>query len=135
VLANNVTLAGHIDIGLHATLGGMVAVHQFVRIGEHAMVGGGSLVRKDVPPFVTAAREPLSYVGINSTGLSRRGFSKVEMHHIEDIYRILFVRGLNVPKALMTIEKEVESSQHRDRILDFVRGAKRGLMKGFRTKN
>ena len=105
-----------------------------VRIGEHAMVGGGSLVRKDVPPFVTAAREPLSYAGINSTGLSRRGFSKDEMHHIEDIYRILFVRGLNVPKALTTIEKEIKPSPQRDRILDFVRGAKRGLMKGFRTK-
>ena len=135
VLANNVTLAGHIDIGRHATLGGMVAVHQFVRIGEHAMVGGGSLVRKDVPPFVTAAREPLSYAGINSTGLSRRNFTKEEMHHIENIYRILFVRGLSIPKALAAIEKEVEKTPQRDRILDFARSAKRGLMKGFRPKN
>ncbi len=133
VLANNVTLAGHIDIGYQATLGGMVAVHQFVRIGEHSMVGGGSLVRKDVPPFVTAAREPLSYAGINSIGLRRRGFSKEEMHHIEDIYRVLFVRGLSVRKALGIIEDEIVPSVHRERILDFVRTAKRGLMKGFRT--
>lgn len=135
VLANNVTLAGHIDIGYQATLGGMVAVHQFVRIGEHAMVGGGSLVRKDVPPFVTAAREPLSYAGINSIGLRRRGFSKEEMHHIEDIYRVLFVRGLSVRKALNIIEDEIMPSVHRERILDFVRNAKRGVMKGFRTMN
>jgi len=135
VLANNVTLAGHIDIGYQATLGGMVAVHQFVRIGEHAMVGGGSLVRKDVPPFVTAAREPLSYAGINSIGLRRRGFSKEEMHHIEDIYRVLFVRGLSVRKALGIIEDEIMPSVHRERILDFVRTAKRGVMKGFRTMN
>ena len=72
ILANNVTLAGHIEVGDWATLGGMVAVHQFVRIGEQTMIGGGSLVRKDVPPFVTAAREPLSYAGINTIGLRRR---------------------------------------------------------------
>jgi UDP-N-acetylglucosamine acyltransferase len=133
VLANNVTLAGHIDIGHHATLGGMVAVHQFVRIGEQVMIGGGSLVRKDVPPFVTAAREPLSYAGINSIGLRRRGFSKSQMHHIEDIYRVLFVRGLSVRKALSIIEAEIEPSHFRDQIVDFVREGKRGLMKGFRT--
>lgn len=133
VLANNVTLAGHIEVGNQATLGGMAAVHQFVRIGDHAMIGGGSLVRKDVPPFVTAAREPLSYAGINSIGLRRRGFTKEEMHHIEDIYRILFVRGISVRKALEIIEEEVIPSVHRSYILDFVRDAKRGLMKGFRT--
>lgn len=133
VLANNVTLAGHIEIGKYATLGGMVAVHQFVRIGEQVMIGGGSLVRKDVPPFVTAAREPLSYAGINSTGLRRRGFSAADMHHIEDIYRVLFVRGLSLRNALTAIEAEIEPSPYRDQILGFVRGAKRGLMKGFRT--
>ncbi len=135
ILANNVTLAGHIEIGRNATIGGMVAVHQFVRIGEQVMIGGGSLVRKDVPPFVTAAREPLSYAGINSLGLRRRGFTKEEMHHIEDIYRILFVRGLSTRKALSIIEEEIIPSKHRDQIVDFVRGAKRGLMKGFRAMN
>jgi UDP-N-acetylglucosamine acyltransferase len=135
ILANNVTLAGHIEIGKHATLGGLAAVHQFVRIGEQAMIGGGSLVRKDVPPFVTAAREPLSYAGINSTGLRRRGFTAEEMHHIEDIYRVLFVRGLSTRKALETIEEEIEASAYRDQIVDFARNAKRGLMKGFRAMN
>ncbi|MCC7246162.1 MAG: acyl-ACP--UDP-N-acetylglucosamine O-acyltransferase [Saprospiraceae bacterium] len=133
VLANNVTLAGHIEIGYHATLGGMTAVHQFVRIGDHTMIGGGSLVRKDVPHFVTAAREPLSYAGINSIGLRRRGFTNDEMHHIEDIYRILFTRGLSTRRALGIIEEDIIPSTHRTYILDFVKGAKRGLMKGFRT--
>lgn len=135
ILANNVTLAGHIEIGEWATLGGMVAVHQFVRIGEQAMIGGGSLVRKDVPPYVTAAREPLSYAGINSIGLRRRGFSTDEMHHIEDIYRILFVNGISTRKALEIIEKEIVSSPYRDHITRFVRSAKRGVMKGFRGMN
>lgn len=133
ILANNATLAGHIEIGEYARLGGMVAVHQFVRIGGHVMIGGGSLVRKDVPPFVTAAREPLSYAGINTVGLRRAKFTADEMHHIEDIYRVLFVRGLSTRKALKIIEEEIMPSAHRDHILQFVRGAQRGLMKGFRT--
>jgi len=135
ILANNVTLAGHIEIGDWATLGGMVAVHQFVRIGEQTMIGGGSLVRKDVPPFITAAREPLSYAGINTTGLRRRGFSTAEMHHIEDIYRFLFVHGMSTRKALKTIEEEIDPSPYRDQIVSFVRDAKRGLMRGFRAMN
>jgi UDP-N-acetylglucosamine acyltransferase len=135
ILANNVTLAGHIEIGEWATLGGMVAVHQFVRIGEQTMLGGGSLVRKDVPPFVTAAREPLSYAGINTVGLRRRGFSAADMHHIEDIYRVLFVYGLSTRNALRIIEDEIEPSAYRDQIIEFVREAKRGLMKGFRAMN
>ena len=133
VLANNVTLAGHIDIGPYATLGGMVAVHQFVRIGQQVMVGGGSLVSKDVPPYVMASREPLSYVGINSMGLRRRKFSIDDMHHIEDIYRILFVRGMSTRNAVRTIEEEIEPSIYRDEILIFVKNAKRGLMRGFRS--
>jgi UDP-N-acetylglucosamine acyltransferase len=133
ILANNVTLAGHIHVGEWATLGGMVAVHQFVRIGAQVMVGGGSLVRKDVPPFITAAREPLSYAGINSVGLRRRGFKKDEMHHIEDIYRILYVRGHSVRKALQIIESDIADSEHKNRILTFARQSKRGIIKGFRA--
>lgn len=135
ILANNVTLAGHIEIGNYARIGGMVAVHQFVRIGGNVMVGGGSLVRKDVPPYVMAAREPLSYAGINRVGLHRAKFPSDAIHHIEDIYRILFVRGLSVRKALATINDEIDPSPYRDEIANFVLGAKRGLMKGFRSLN
>lgn len=133
VLANNATLAGHIEIGDWVTLGGMTAVHQFVRIGRHSIVGGGSLVRKDVPPFITAAREPLSYAGINTIGLRRRGFQIEEMREIENIYRILFTKGWNNKRALEAIEKELPQSQYRDEIVEFVRNAHRGLMKGYRS--
>ncbi len=93
VVANGVTMAGHIEIEDYVTLGGLTAVHQFVKIGAHAFVGGGSLVRKDIPPFVKAAREPLSYAGINSVGLRRRGYTAEQIHVIQDVYRILFVKG------------------------------------------
>jgi UDP-N-acetylglucosamine acyltransferase len=134
VLANGVTIAGHVEIGEWATIGGMTGVHQFVRIGEQTMIAGASVVLKDVPPFVTAARDPLSYAGINSIGLKRRSFSEEEIRSIEDIYRVLFVKGYAVSKALNIIEAEIPESQYRARIVDFVRNAQRGLMKGFRTK-
>jgi UDP-N-acetylglucosamine acyltransferase len=134
VLANGVTIAGHVEIGEWATIGGMTGVHQFVRIGEQTMIAGASVVLKDVPPFVTAARDPLSYAGINTIGLKRRNFSSDEMRIIEDVYRVLFVKGYAVSRALSIIEGELPESEYRTRIVDFVRGAKRGLMKGFRSK-
>lgn len=135
ILANNVTLAGHIEIGDFARLGGMVAVHQFVRIGGHVMIGGGSLVRKDVPPYVMAAREPLSYAGVNRVGLRRAHFTREQIHHLEDIFRVLFVHGLSTRRALEIIEGEITPSEFRDEIVLFVRNAERGLMKGFRAMN
>jgi UDP-N-acetylglucosamine acyltransferase len=132
IIANSVNLAGHIDIGNNVIIGGMSAVHQFVKIGDHAMIGGGSLVRKDVPPFVKAAREPLSYVGVNSIGLRRRGYTIEQVNHIQDIYRILFVKGNNVKKALETIDATIPESTEKDFILTFLNQADRGLMKGFR---
>jgi UDP-N-acetylglucosamine acyltransferase len=133
VLANNVTLAGHIEVGEWVVLGGMVAVHQFVKIGEHVMVGGGSLVRKDIPPFIKAAREPLSYVGINSIGLKRRGFSVEQLHRIQDIYRILYIKGYSVKKAVELIREELPESPERAIILSFVESAERGIIRGFRS--
>jgi UDP-N-acetylglucosamine acyltransferase len=132
ILANNVNLAGHIIIGDYVIIGGMSAVHQFVKIGDHAMIGGGSLVRKDVPPYVKAAREPLSYAGVNSIGLKRRGFSTEQINHIQDIYRILFVKGYNVKKSVEVIEATVKESPEKEFILDFLGQADRGLMKGFK---
>ncbi len=135
ILANNVNLAGHIDVGEFAVLGGLTAVHQFVKIGAHPMVGGGSLVRKDVPPFVKAAREPLSFAGVNSVGLRRRGFTNEQVHTIQDIYRILFVKGYNTTQAIPMIESSIAPSAERDLILDFIRNADRGIMRGFRQIN
>lgn len=131
ILANGVTLAGHVTVHDHAIIGGLSAVHQFVRIGSHVMISGGSLVRKDVPPFVKAAHDPLSYVGINSVGLRRRGFSNDAISAIQDIYRILFVRGVNTSNAVESILKEVAATPERDLIVDFIRSSTRGLMRGY----
>jgi UDP-N-acetylglucosamine acyltransferase len=130
-----VTLAGHIEVEEYAILGGLTAVHQFVKVGAHAFVGGGSLVRKDVPPFVKAAREPLSYAGINSVGLRRRGFNPAQIHQIQDIYRILFVKDYNISQAVEIIEAEIDPTAERDYILDFIRKADRGIMRGFQQLN
>ncbi|OJU73889.1 MAG: acyl-[acyl-carrier-protein]--UDP-N-acetylglucosamine O-acyltransferase [Bacteroidetes bacterium 47-18] len=134
VFSNATTLAGHIEIGNNVILAGLVAVQQFSRIGSHAFVTGGSLVRKDVPPYTKAAREPLSYVGVNSVGLKRRGFHIDTINHIQDIYRILFVKGYNTSKALSIIEAEIPVSEERDEIVDFIRKSTRGIMKGFTRK-
>jgi UDP-N-acetylglucosamine acyltransferase len=135
ILANNTGLAGHIEIGDFAVLGGMVAVQQFIKIGSNTFIAGGSLVRKDVPPFVKAAREPLSYVGVNSVGLRRRGYSQEKVNHILDIYRTLYVKNSNISKALDIIEAEVAASDDRDEIVSFVRNSVRGIMKGFSQRN
>ena len=130
ILANSVNLAGHVTIEDYAILEGMAAVGQFLTIGAHSFVAGGTLVRKNVPPFTKAAREPISYVGINSVGLRRRGFTEINIRQIEDIYRILFVRGLSTSNALAQIESEIPSSPIKDQILSFVKNSKEGIMKG-----
>ena len=134
ILANGATLAGHITIEDFAIIGGLTAVHQFVQIGSHVMISGGSLVRKDVPPFVKAAHEPLSYVGINSVGLRRRGFSAEKIAEIQDIYRIFFVKGYSNSHALLIIENEVGPSEEKNQILSFIRKSTRGMMKGYKSE-
>ncbi|MCR9263138.1 MULTISPECIES: acyl-ACP--UDP-N-acetylglucosamine O-acyltransferase [Flavobacteriaceae] len=135
IFSNNSTLAGHVTIGQNVVLAGMVAVHQFVSIGNHAFVTGGSLVRKDVPPFVKAAREPLSYVGINSIGLRRRGFEAEKIREIQNIYRILYQKNYNNSQAASIIEAEMEATPERDEILQFIRDSQRGIMKGYFSSN
>ena len=135
VFSNNSTLAGHVTIGENVVLAGMVAVHQFVSVGRHAFVTGGSLVRKDVPPFVKAAREPLSYVGINSVGLRRRGFVSEKIREIQNIYRILYQKQYNNSQAAEIIEAEMEATPERDEILQFIRDSQRGIMKGYFSNN
>jgi UDP-N-acetylglucosamine acyltransferase len=131
IFSNNSTLAGHCTVGDYVILAGMTAVHQFCMIGNHAFVTGGSLVRKDVPPFVKGAREPLSYVGINSIGLRRRGFSPDKIREIQNIYRLLYQRNYNTTQASGIIEAEMEATPERDEILQFIKNSKRGIMKGY----
>jgi UDP-N-acetylglucosamine acyltransferase len=134
VMSNNTQVAGHVTIGDWAILGGMCAVHQFVKIGDHAFVSGGSLVGKDVPPYIKAARNPLSYAGINSVGLKRRGFSLEKINHILDIYRVIYNKGLNVAQAVAYLEEDFPASDERDEIVLFVQNSQRGIIKRF-TKN
>ncbi len=135
IFSNNSTLAGHVTVGDNVILAGLVAVHQFVSVGQHAFVTGGSLVRKDVPPFVKAAREPLSYVGINSVGLRRRGFQSEKIREIQNIYRILYQKNYNNTQAVQIIEAEMEATPERDEILQFIRDSQRGIMKGYFSNN
>lgn len=129
--SNYTGLAGHVDVGNFVTMGAMVGVHQFCTIGDHSFLGAGSMVGKDVPPYTKAAREPLSYAGVNSIGLRRRGFSTDKIREIQNIYRILFQNKYNISQAAGIIEAEMEASSERDEILQFIRGSKRGVMKGY----
>jgi UDP-N-acetylglucosamine acyltransferase len=131
IFANNTTLAGHITIGDNVVLGGLTAVQQFVRIGSHSFVTGGSLVRKDVPPYIKAAREPISYAGVNSVGLKRRGYDTQKINHILDIYRYIFNKGMNTTQALAFIEEELPATDERDEIVTFIRDSGRGIIKRF----
>ncbi len=131
IFSNSSTLAGHITVGDYVVLAGLVAVHQFCKIGSHAFVTGGTLVRKDVPPFIKAAREPISYAGVNSVGLRRRGFSPEQIAEIQNIYRVLFVQNRNLSKALDLVEAEFAATELRDEILMFVRSSDRGVVRGF----
>ena len=131
IIVNGVALGGHITIGDWVIIGGLSAIHQFVHIGSHAMISGGALVRKDVPPFVKAAREPLSFVGINSIGLRRRGFKDEKIQEIQNIYRILFQSNKNTTQAIAKIEAELPASPEKDNIISFIKNSGRGIMKGY----
>lgn len=130
IIANSVNLAGHITIQDYVIIEGTVAAQQFITIGAHAFVAGASLVRKDVPPYIRVAREPLQFIGVNTVGLTRRGFSKENITLIEDIYRTIFVRGHSVTKAIETVEAEVAEGPIRNEILSFIKSSKDGIVKG-----
>ena len=131
ILVSYTALAGEVVIDDFAILGGHSGVHQFCHIGKHVMLSGGSLVRKDVPPYIKAGREPLSYAGVNSIGLRRRDFSNEVICQIQDIYRIIYQKGYNNSQALEVIEAEMPASRERDEILLFLKDSKRGIIKGY----
>ncbi len=131
ILVNSVGLAGEVEVGDFAIIGGMTAIHQFCRIGSHSMVGGASKVRKDVPPFIRASREPLQYVGVNTIGLRRRKFGNDTIYMIQDILRVLYQKGLNTSQALEKILRDFPENEERDNIVSFVRDSTRGIIKGY----
>ncbi len=130
IIMSNVTqLAGEVEIDDFAVIGGGTLVHQFTRIGAHVMIQGGSKVGKDVPPYIIAAREPLSFYGINSVGLNRRGFTPEQIHTIQEAYRLIYQSDLNTTQALDKIEATMPASAERDQIISFVRQSTRGIVK------
>jgi len=130
ILGNGTGLAGEVKVDDWAIISAGTLVHQFSRIGGHAFIGGGSKVRTDVPPYIKADRDPLSYMGLNSVGLTRRGFDTDRINQIHNIYRAIYQNGLNISQALDYIEKEIASSPDRDYILDFIRKSERGIIRG-----
>ncbi len=130
ILASYVGLSGHVSIDDFAILEGTVVAQQFVKIGAHAFIGGASLVRKDVPPFIKAAREPLTYAGVNSVGIRRRGFSDEQVREIEDIYRILYVMNSNISKGIESIKETIADSEVKEQILSFIESSDKGIIRG-----
>lgn len=131
VIVNAVGLAGHIEVGDFAFIGGYSAVHQFTKIGEHAFVAGATQIRKDVPPYVKAAKNPVAYAGVNAIGLRRKGFTSEEIYEIQGIYRILYQQKNNVSQAVEQILEKFPDSHYREVILDFINTSDRGIMKGY----
>ena len=130
ILVNAVQIGGHSIIDEHAIIGGGSVIHQFTKIGKYSMTAGGSVIRKDIPPYCKAAKNPLKYMGINSIGLKRKGFSKEVMNNIQEIYRILYFDGLNNSEAYTKISNNIIDSNEKREILDFISKSDRGLIKG-----
>ena len=131
IISNSTQLAGEVEVDDFAIISGGCLVHQFTRIGSHVMVQGGSKVGKDVPPYVTAGREPLSYAGINSIGLRRRGFTNEQIRDIQDVYRYIFQSGMNTTNAIERIQAELPATKERDEIILFVKNSPRGIIKSY----
>ena len=131
IIANASQLAGEVVVDDFAVIGGGTLVHQFCHIGSHVMVQGGARINKDIPPYVKAAREPIAYTGINSIGLRRRNFSNETIREIQEIYRYLYLSGLNNSDAVERIEAELPATKERDEIIMFIRNSQRGILRGY----
>ncbi len=131
ILGSYAGLAGEVEVDNWAIISPGSLVHQFVRIGTHVMIQGGSKVSKDVPPFAMAGREPISFTGINSIGLRRRGFTNETIYAIQEAYRIIYQRGLNISDAMEVVEANLPAFKERDEIILFIRASKRGIIRGY----
>ncbi len=129
ILANAVNLAGHVDVDDWAIIGGMTPVHQFVNVGAHAFVGGGSRLAQDVPPFIRVAGNPIEVAGINSVGLKRRGFTDAELLNLKKAYRLLYRTGMNVSQALERLALDCDLDRHIENLMAFIRRSERGIVR------
>jgi len=127
VMSNNATLAGHIHIGDYASIGGLVAIHQFVRVGEYAFVGGKSALVKDIPPYVLAAGDRATLHGLNQIGLKRHGFSDATISQLKKAYRIIFRIGLTLNEAFQRVAAEVEPTPEVNNFIEFIKSSERGI--------
>ena len=129
IMSNATQVAGEVVIDDYAVVGGGALIHQFCHVGSHVMLQGGALVNKDIPPYVKVGRNPISYAGTNSIGLRRRGFTNEKICEIQEIYRYLYLSGLNNSDAVERIEAELPASKERDEIIMFVRNSQRGIIR------
>lgn len=129
VISNASQIGGEVQIDDAAVIGGGSLIHQFCHLGRNIMLQGGALVNKDIPPFVKAAREPISYVGLNSIGLHRNNFSEEDIKIIADTYRLLYLSDLNVTNAVKLIMERIPESPYRDEIVDFINNSQRGVIR------
>ena len=130
ILASYTGLSGHVIIDDFAILEGKVAAQQFAHIGKHAFIGGASLIRKDVPPYIKAAREPLTFAGVNSVGLRRRGYSDEQVREIEGIYRTIYVQNSNLSKGIDAVLQSMDKTPLRDEIVGFIQASDKGVIRG-----
>ncbi len=131
IMSNATQVAGEVVVDNFAVIGGGTLIHQFCHIGPHVMIQGGALVNKDIPPYVKAGRNPISYAGVNSIGLRRRNFSNEQIREIQETFRYLYLSGLNNSDAVERIEAELPATKERDEIIMFVRNSKRGIIRGY----
>ncbi len=129
IVSNACQFAGEVQIDDAAVIGGGSLIHQFCHLGRNIMLQGGALVNKDIPPFVKAAREPISYVGLNSIGLHRNGFTDEQIKEIADVYRLMYLSDLNVTNAVKLIQEKLPQSELRDEIINFVNSSTRGVIR------
>ncbi len=130
IIANSVQLGGHVEIEDYVIIGGTSAVHQFVKIGKHAMIGGGYRVVNDVPPFILAAHEPLRYNGLNTVGLRRRKFSNEEIYKLKEAYSLIYNPKLNYTQALEELKNKFPGDENIKSVIRFIENSKRGIIKG-----
>lgn len=128
IMSNNATLAGHVTVEDHAIIGGMTPIHQFVRIGRYAMVGGMSRVTHDIPPYTIGAGIPYKFGGLNIIGLKRHGFSLEIRRELSKAFKLLYRSHLHIEEALKRIEKELKPLPEIQHFIQFCRSTKRGLM-------
>jgi UDP-N-acetylglucosamine acyltransferase len=131
ILGSYAALAGEVEVDNWAIVSPGSLVHQFVRIGAHVMIQAGTRLGKDIPPFAMAGREPVSFTGINSIGLRRRGFQNDTIYAIQEVYRIIYQRGLNISDALEFVVANLPASKERDEIVLFIKESKRGIVRGY----